>query len=223
MDPIINYYQELAPKYDEDRFGNSYGRFIDRQERAILNKLGASLQGKVLDLACGSGRLLNYAEVGLDASSKMLDVAREKYPEKTLVLGPGHQTPFEDKTFDAILIFHFFMHLDEHRIHQILEECLRILKDEGRIIFDIPSKKRRTLFKVNPRNWHGAYALSLLEIKNHPKIELKRSFGLLFLPIHRLPTFLRHWFSALDLLLANSFLQEYSSYLIVEVAKKQGK
>jgi hypothetical protein len=30
---IIDYYDALAPRYDADRFGNSYGRFLDAQER----------------------------------------------------------------------------------------------------------------------------------------------------------------------------------------------
>jgi hypothetical protein len=36
---IIEYYNQLASEYDENRFGNSYGQFIDFQERRILNKI----------------------------------------------------------------------------------------------------------------------------------------------------------------------------------------
>jgi hypothetical protein len=34
---ILNYYNHLAKTYDENRFGNSYGKYIDEQERAFLN------------------------------------------------------------------------------------------------------------------------------------------------------------------------------------------
>jgi hypothetical protein len=37
MDRIVDYYDGLAKSYDSDRFGNSYGRFIDRQERQSTN------------------------------------------------------------------------------------------------------------------------------------------------------------------------------------------
>ena len=39
MNKIINYYDSLAESYDENRFDNTYGKFIDKQERNILDKL----------------------------------------------------------------------------------------------------------------------------------------------------------------------------------------
>jgi hypothetical protein len=33
---MIQYYDRLAPTYDAGRFGNSYGKFLDAQERATL-------------------------------------------------------------------------------------------------------------------------------------------------------------------------------------------
>ena len=38
MDKIIDYYDNLAETYDENRFENTYGKFIDKQERNILNQ-----------------------------------------------------------------------------------------------------------------------------------------------------------------------------------------
>ena len=34
---ILKYYDNLAANYDENRFGNSYGKYIDQQERSFLN------------------------------------------------------------------------------------------------------------------------------------------------------------------------------------------
>ncbi|MCW4470491.1 hypothetical protein OGH69_16080 [Flavobacterium sp. MFBS3-15] len=39
MNPILDYYNALAGNYDTNRFGNSYGQFIDRQERQVLDRL----------------------------------------------------------------------------------------------------------------------------------------------------------------------------------------
>lgn len=33
---IRDYYSNLAESYDESRFGNTYGQYIDQQERAFL-------------------------------------------------------------------------------------------------------------------------------------------------------------------------------------------
>jgi ubiquinone/menaquinone biosynthesis C-methylase UbiE len=89
MNPHIqNYYDQLAPAYDEDRFGNSYGQFIHQQELRVLQAFrAASPQGQVLDLACGTGRLLPWATHGVDISAAMLAQARSKYPDKDLRAG----------------------------------------------------------------------------------------------------------------------------------------
>ena len=36
MKEIINYYNELATTYDAKRFRNTYGTFIDEQERKLI-------------------------------------------------------------------------------------------------------------------------------------------------------------------------------------------
>lgn len=220
MDKIIAYYDNLASLYDEDRFENEYGKFIDKQERTILSVLLKNQNEIVLDLACGSGRLLNFATIGSDGSSEMIKIAQKKFPEKKIYLNDASNLPFENESIDTIFSFHFFMHLDQMKIDAILNECKRVLKPNGRIIFDIPSKKRRKLLKFKTNEWHGAYSSSLKELMMNADFRISSVHGILFFPIHRFPTFLRKFFTKLDLLLANSLFKEYSSYLIIEFKKK---
>ena len=59
---VVEYYNDLSERYDLDRFDNSYGAYVDAQERRILRRWLAPMgQGKILDLACGTGRLLDLA------------------------------------------------------------------------------------------------------------------------------------------------------------------
>lgn len=221
MNNIIKYYNDLASDYDEDRFNNTYGKFIDTQERKILNKLLTNKNEVILDLACGSGRLLNYANFGADASVEMVKIAKRKFPDKEIEVSDAGLTTFEPNSMDTIICFHLFMHLNKEKIKNILDECNRIIKPNGRIIFDIPSQKRRYLLKVKTTFWHGSFSSSFSEInKFDSNFMIKRSFGLMFLPIHRFPKSCRKVFLYLDYLLANSFLKEYSSYLIIEFKKK---
>ncbi len=217
---ITAYYEALAKKYDEDRFGNSYGRFIDASERKILEKLLVNPDEIVLDLACGSGRFLNFAQIGIDASAEMIEVAKTKFPNKIFKVADAENTGLADASIDAITIFHLFMHLDQPKMDAILSECHRILKPNGRVIFDIPSQKRRKLLGYKGQNWHGAYGSTLKEVGKIGGFEAKRSFGILFLPIHRLPKKLRPAFAKLDSLLSNSIFKEFSSYLIIEFQKR---
>ena len=50
MNEIINYYDSLAKSYDEDRFNNAYGKFVDKQERIILDKILIDKNELILDL-----------------------------------------------------------------------------------------------------------------------------------------------------------------------------
>lgn len=222
MHQIIQYYDDIANSYDADRFGNSYGRFIDAQEKKILDRLRTDREETILDLACGSGRLLQYATIGLDASTEMLKLAKAKFPEKEIIQAEADAIPLDAVSVDTVISFHFFMHLDRSGIEKILTEVHRVLKDGGRFVFDIPSGKRRKLLGYSSNTWHGAYSSSLGEITEMSReiFTVKSSYGLLMLPIHRFPRGMRKFCTWLDYYLANSFLKEYSSYLIIELEKK---
>lgn len=218
--PIKDYYENLATTYDENRFANSYGQFIDHQERQILNRW-IQKQAAILDMGCGTGRFLEYATHGLDVSQNMLNEAQQKFPKKKLVASSATKTPFEKATFNTVFSFHVLMHLDRNTTNQVFQEVDRILKKEGTFIFDVPSKKRRTLTNYKTQNWHGANHFTIAEIQEQvgEKWKIEACQGILFLPIHRLPVWLRQPFRWLDTLLCRSFLKEYASYLVFKMTK----
>jgi ubiquinone/menaquinone biosynthesis C-methylase UbiE len=131
MNEIVNYYDNLAESYDKNRFDNPYGKFIDKQERKLLDKLLTNSNDIILDLACGSGRLMNYANYGIDASPKMIEITKQKFKNKNIYLVDAEKTQFESGSIDTIISFHFFMHLDQEKINKIFEECNRILSKNG--------------------------------------------------------------------------------------------
>lgn len=221
MDEIVAYYDELSKDYDKDRFENSYGKFIDQQERKILQKLLIDPNEVVLDLPCGSGRFMNFAQIGIDGSSEMVKISKEKHPNKHIFQADAARTGLAESSVDSIISFHFFMHLNEEKTREIFSEFERILKPGGRIIFDIPSLKRRKLIRYKKTNWHGSFSLSQEEIKKiNPHFTLRKSYGILMIPIHRIPQKMRPFFLLLDRILSNSFLKEYSSYQLMELIKK---
>ncbi len=220
---VVSYYDEIAGTYDESRFGNSYGRFIDAQERRILDRLlppGTAEQR--LEIACGTGRLTGYATHGLDASAEMLSRAKQRHSGVTFVQAMADDTGFPDEVFDAVYGFHLLMHLEPAVIERIFREAHRILKPGGRFIFDIPSEKRRALLGHRQASWHGATALSTGEVRRlcGEAFSLRRSFGVLFLPVHKLPEGLRGRLAGPDLRLANGWLKEISSYLVFELVRQ---
>lgn len=224
MENISTYYNTLAPDYDRLRFGSSYGQFIHHQERRALTGMLKNIPSdQVLDLACGTGRFLEFAQTGCDLSSQMLVAAQQKHPSKSLVRADASQLPFTDGAFDAVFSMHFFMHLDQATTTVVFDEVWRVLRSGGRFCFDFPSARRRRLTGGHhDQNWHGSNAMSLKDLANYTrhKWQCIDRHGIMFLPIHRLPLSLRPLLLPLDTRLCRSFLSEYASYHLVCLQKK---
>ena len=219
---VIDYYDSIADRYDKDRFDNSYGRFIDYEERRVLDvSIDRSPDSRRLEMACGTGRLTSYATHALDASEEMMKYARERYPEVIFQHASADATGFDDGMFDVVYSFHLMMHLDTSVIQAIIAEAYRILKPGGRLIFDFPSKKRRRLLHHRQASWHGGTEMTVEEVAEMAGARFKpgRSFGIMMLPVHKLPARVRGPLKRMDYALANGWLKQFSSYLVVELIK----
>lgn len=218
---ILEYYSNLAESYDENRFGNSYGKYIDQQERAFLTSFFKDKKyARVLDLGCGTGRLLNFATHGTDFSENMLNVAHQKYPEKILAAGEISGIPFHEE-FDCIFCFHVIMHQNQEETISFLNECYQKLSKNGILIFDYPVKSRKN--SVSPQeDWHASNSFSALDITELSKDQWKISntTGVLFFPIHRIPKAIRKFFLPLDSFLCRTFLKNWASYHITVLEKR---
>jgi ubiquinone/menaquinone biosynthesis C-methylase UbiE len=215
------YYNSIAQDYDQSRFENSYGAFIDNAERKLL-KSWLKEKNEILDLGCGTGRFLDLANQGSDFSEEMLKIAEKKYPSKKLYHTSGSSIPVQNDCLDAVFCMHVIMHLSTADIEKIINEAHRILKPAGTFIFDFPSEKRRKLVKYKANGWHAATSFdkqSVLKLLGE-KFILEKSRGILVVPIHRLPKFVRFIFQPVDWTLSRIGLKWYSSYLILKCRKK---
>lgn len=217
---ILEYYNNLAKLYDENRFGNSYGKYIDKQERFFLTSFFKNKKySTVLDLGCGTGRLLNFATHGTDFSDEMLNAAKEKYPEKKIAKGEISKVPF-DIYFDCIFCFHVIMHQNKEDTKVFLDECHQKVKENGILIFDYPTQARRKTIS-DQESWHANNHFTTSEMSEflENKWEINQLSGILFSPIHRLPKRLRKYFLPLDIFLCKTFLKKWASYHIIVLEK----
>lgn len=112
----------------------------------------------ILDIATGTGDLaINLAEtnatkiVGLDISSGMLDIGKEKIKSKKLdskidmVLGDSENMPFEDNSFDAITVAFGVRNFET--LENGLKEILRVLKPGGSFVILETSMPDKTPYK----------------------------------------------------------------------------
>lgn len=220
---IVDYYDSLAPHYDEDRFANSYGRFVDAREKQVLRAWLPKDPQHTLELACGTGRLSAFAAVATDASKPSLAIARARNPATHFVAADAERLPFPSVSFDAVFAFHLLMHLDETAIRAVFAESFRILRPGGVFITDIVSQTRRKLTgqRKSTQAWHAQTALTKHTFENIGRaagFKPARLTGLLLLPVHRLPNRARLPLAHIDALLAQR-LPSLSSYLIASFAK----
>jgi SAM-dependent methyltransferase len=175
----------------------------------------------VVELACGTGRFLDFAGTGVDLSPAMLEVAREKWPGRKLVLADAADTGLPSGGFDAAICFHLLMHLDQAACRAVLAEAARLVRPGGSFVFDIPSLPRRRLSKRPASGWHGDTSASIGEVRRWAgdAWRLKRWRGVVALPIHRLPTRLRAPLAGVDALAGRTPLGRWSSYYVVELER----
>lgn len=86
----------------------------------------------VLEVGCGTGRIYerlvprlvdNARYTGVDVSERMLEIARERFPQARFLAGDGYRLQFADGAFDVVLAFEVLGHLPE--IGPFLRELVR--------------------------------------------------------------------------------------------------
>ncbi len=136
------------PKFIQSLFNSiahNYDRLNDimsfKQHRKIkktaLSNLDLPDEAKILDLCTGTGDIVGILKslhpsaniIGVDFSEKMLEIAKEKYPDINFIQADCSALPLEDKTFDLCVIS--FGLRNTEILNQILKEIHRVLKPGG--------------------------------------------------------------------------------------------
>ena len=131
------YYDRRAPEYDEWWLG--LGRFADRNRPGwdedvarLADAIAALPPARTLDVACGTGFLTRHLRgevVGLDASERMLEIARERVPHGEFVHGDALDLPFGDASFDRLFTSYFYCHLGRDERERFLAEARRTARE----------------------------------------------------------------------------------------------
>ena len=120
-------------------YAETFGSVSDRFVPALLDAVAIHAGTELLDVACGPGLVSAAAAargaevIGMDFSSNMVAEARRRYPALTFREGDAAALPFEDETFDAVVIG-FGLHHFPYPV-QALAEARRVLRSGGRLAF----------------------------------------------------------------------------------------
>ncbi len=150
---VSKMFNGIAPYYDFLNRLLSLGIDTIWRKKAI-NQLREDRPQQVLDVATGTAdvalelarRLKPQKVIGLDISSQMLDIGRQKIAKRELddtielQLGDSENLPFANNTFDAITVA-FGVRNFEH-LEKGLQEMYRVLKPGGKLVVLEFSKPR---------------------------------------------------------------------------------
>jgi len=136
----------IADRYDLITVVLSYG--LDRRWKDRLIALaGIGSDDRVLDLACGTGDILFRAgakarqAVGLDVTFRMLQLAKAKQPDASLVTGDMLALPFPAGRFSLVTVGYGLRNVPD--LAQAINEVARVLAPGGRLLsldFDRPAQ-----------------------------------------------------------------------------------
>jgi ubiquinone/menaquinone biosynthesis C-methylase UbiE len=128
------YYDRRAPEYDDWWLGE--GLYADRERpgwedelRLLEQVIGGLPPLRTLDVGCGTGFLTRHLRgevVGLDASERMLEVAKTQAPSATFVCGDALALPFRDGDFERVFASYFYCHLEGVDRERFLAEARRV-------------------------------------------------------------------------------------------------
>lgn len=158
----------LKLKYG-DEYGKSYfektsedARLILKERRPlwrrwvkIIRKYRAS--GKILDVACGLGFFLAYAEryydaYGIDISEYAIKKAKQRTTQAKISVGDATNLDYESDYFDIVTCFDLLEHLPKPAL--ALKEFHRVLKKGGILVIRIPNISSIGA-KLKKEKWFG--------------------------------------------------------------------
>ncbi|WP_300015089.1 class I SAM-dependent methyltransferase [Pseudonocardia sp.] len=134
-----------------------------REYVAVHHRLRVDDGDRLLDVACGSGlaielaRLRGAACAGIDASARLVAVARDRSPGADIRVGDMHALPWDAGSFDVVTSFRGVWGTTP----DVISEISRVLAPGGRLGLTVWGH-----IKISP----GAWALSPFQLAARPAV-----------------------------------------------------
>lgn len=131
----IKHFNSTAGEYDS----SFDGKFVKVMYEPLLEELKKNVEGKLLDVGCGTGNILcklvneKRELFGIDLSENMVRECRKRMESHAEIkVADAEHMPYEDNFFDTLICnasFHHYPHPEE-----VLREMKRVLKSGGRLL-----------------------------------------------------------------------------------------
>ncbi|VBB18853.1 S-adenosyl-L-methionine-dependent methyltransferase, partial [Yasminevirus sp. GU-2018] len=128
---VVEAYDDIANGFDKTRY-KPWPKTVE-----FVQSLAQ--KSSCLEVGCGNGKNLfreDIEMIGLDSSSKLVEIARSK--GKNVVVGDGCDLPFLDDRFDAVMSIAVLHHVHTfQRQTKFLQEMLRVCKIGGKVMIEV--------------------------------------------------------------------------------------
>jgi ubiquinone/menaquinone biosynthesis C-methylase UbiE len=134
----VEHFNRWSSTYDDSWMQR---RLFDRVHSKVLALAGSMIEHSqpvtILDVGCGTGRLLRKAQtfwpqahvIGVDAAEGMIDIARRELPEGIFYTGVAENLPLAEASVDVAVSTISFHHW--HNQEEGLREIARVLRPGG--------------------------------------------------------------------------------------------
>jgi SAM-dependent methyltransferase len=135
-----------------------------REYVALHHSLGVDAGDRLLDVACGSGLAIELARLrgaqcaGIDASTRLVAIARFRSPQCDIRVGDMHHLPWGEGEFDVVTSFRGIWGTTPDAVAEIR----RVLRPGGRLGLTVWGH-----LKVSP----GAWALAPFRLASQDKVD----------------------------------------------------
>jgi ubiquinone/menaquinone biosynthesis C-methylase UbiE len=128
-----------------------------QQCRQIAETLELARSDCVLDIGCGDGAIAEILAqscsrwIGCDLSARMIKAAYQRaVPRAGYCVASATRLPFQDQTFDKVLIYSCLHYLNLGATRLAVAEAKRVCLPNGRILLgDLPDKSKKRAYEMS--------------------------------------------------------------------------
>ena len=143
-----NHFDATAERWDREYDQRTLrGHWWRTRLDAVVRLAGAG-PGSLLEIGVGSGRLLaalaehGWTVTGIDPAARMVELARDRAHEASLLVARAEALPFDAGSFDAVVGVGVVEYTD---IERSLREMVRVLRSGGRAVIGLRNGSAATM------------------------------------------------------------------------------